>query len=157
MFSDPWGLSPDTIKVRLNHLIFGQYHTSIYVAPDDGSPAYSLGAGPESYASALAGRATNLVSDRNRPGDLGPQAAEIVVDPGPQGEAAALRRLRQAEAVYSDKLPYCKLPSNSNNCYNSNSHTSGALNYAGIKAPDDLGHSAPGWDKPVPAGYFAPK
>ena len=46
---------------------------SVRIAPDDGRPAYTLGAGPKSVGRALLGRPTPLVSNRNRAGDTGPE------------------------------------------------------------------------------------
>jgi len=121
-FSDPFGLLPDTIQVQVVRTGPKEYHTSIRVAPDDGSPAFTLGAGPASKVLAVLGLPTSLVSDRNRAGDTGRQAWSITIDPGAQGEAAAIRRLKALDAGYCDCLPYELKPEANDPNYNSNGY-----------------------------------
>ena len=68
-FSDPLGLLADTIQVQAVRTGLSEYHTSIRVAPDDGSPAFTLGAGPASKTLAVLQLPTTRVSDRDRGGD----------------------------------------------------------------------------------------
>jgi hypothetical protein len=151
-FWDPFGLEADTISLQVKHVAGGNYHASIRIAPDDGSAAYTLGAGPNSAVFVPLGLAT-LVSDRNRPGDTGPQAWSVALDPGSQGEEAAIRRLKALDAGYCDCLGYEGFPDAGDSNYNSNGYARGLMIGSGLYLPAQSGisrFSLPGWNKPVP-------
>ncbi len=154
-FGDAFGLAADTIQVQVVRTGPTQYHTSIRIAPDDGTPAYTLGAGPKSVGRALLGRLTPLVSNRNRAGDTGPQAWRVTVDPGAQGDAAAIRNLQILDAIYCDCLPYELEPEPGDPNYNSNGYTRGMLERAGLPVPK-IPYHVPGWEKPIPLPTWRP-
>jgi hypothetical protein len=106
---------------------------------------------------AVFGNPTPLVSAFNRPGDTGKQTATYTLDPGPQGEGAAIKKLLAQDAAYGDDLPYELFPGSdaapSGDTYNSNSYTAGMLKAAGIQMPE-MPYNTPGLDKPVPEEQF---
>lgn len=106
-----------------------------------------------------------MASEYNRPGDVGPQTATFTLDPGAQGEDAAIGRLLAADANYGDDLRYEFYPDRGfmakllGDSYNSNSYSAGLLNAADITASGCSGskchgYYVPGFEKPVPASEF---
>jgi hypothetical protein len=107
---------------------------------------FTLGAGPSLFGA--------LRSDVNRPKDTAGGQVSAVVDPGSQGEDAAIGKLLAADANYRDNLPYGSpnIPSD----YNSNSYASGILRAAGLTVPV-LPVPLPLYTNPIPSTYFAPR
>lgn len=124
------------------------------------------GTGPLAVAKAWAGK-ERLKSEYNRPGDTdtGPQEASIMLDPGSQGEDAAIGRLLEADANYAGKERSEFYPDQGfmskflGNGYNSNSYSAGLLRAAGIPAlgcsgSSSSGYYVPGFRKPIPTDKF---
>ena len=150
-YIDPFGL--DTIQLQVVRTGPTQYHTSIRIAPDNGHKAFTLGAGPESVGRAVLGASTPLVSDRDRPGDIGDQTERITLDLGGQSENEVIKKLATQDAHYSDEQPYELEPEAGDRNFNSNSYTAGMLRAAGIPVPI-LKYNVPGFDKPLPESSF---
>ena len=146
-FRDPFGL--DTIQLQIVKTGPTQYHTSIRIAPDNGHKAFTLGAGPASVWRAVLGKPTSLVSQPNRPGDTGRQAARITLDLGGQSENEVIRKLVTQDQHYKDNLPYELEPEATDPHYNSNSYTATMLRAAGITIPV-INFNVPGFEKPIP-------
>ena len=147
-FQDPFGL--DTIQIQIVKVpLSTKYHTSIRIAPDNGHKAFTLGAGPCSIPRAVAGASTTLVSDRDRPGDVGEQTERITLDLGGQPENQVIKKLADQDAAYGDDLPYTLEPAPGASTFNSNSYVAAMLRAAGVIIPV-LKYEVPGFDNPLP-------
>lgn len=163
-FTDPFGLEADTLQLRVKRIGLGQHHVSIYIAPDDpevwqdhpafdGRTSITLGAASNSTLRSLLGFDAKLVSTVNRPGDATGIVSVYSLDPGPQGENAAISRLLILNSNYGDNLSYCLFPWATDNCYNSNRWTPGILQAADVAVPE-ISEEIPGYNKPVPESEF---
>jgi len=164
----------NAIKVWVQEVAVGNYHTSIKIEPEDqelykNDPRFknsdqngirfaTIGAGPESFINATLGLDTNLISNPNRERDTdlsikipGMESSNLVPS---NLENQYITTLFRLDNNYKDNLLYDKFPNlNNQNGYNSNSYISGILNAAGI-TPPQIDLKLPGYRKPVPSKYF---
>lgn len=161
-FSDPFGLSADTIEVRWHEVAgTGKNHASIRIAPDDqerwrsdprfqagadGRVSVTLGAGPKACIPV----GSCLVSELNRPTDVEGQDGTMVLNIGNQDENEVISSMLRNDARYGDNLRYKLFPSAGGQGWNSNSYASGMLAWAGIKPPALPANTFPGWGKTIP-------
>ena len=155
-YTDPFGLTADTIKVQWHKFASG-FHTSIKITPDDqkrwaNDPRFRSGSVTLGAAGMVClGQGVCLVSNLNRPTDVAPQASQVV-NIGDRDENQVIEQLLRADAKYGDNLQYNLLPSSTGQGYNSNSYTAGILLQAGIQPPQ-LPVWVPGFDRPIPLPF----
>jgi RHS repeat-associated protein len=134
------------------------YHSYVWIEPENGSPAFSLGAGRVSASD------PRLESNPRRTNDMNPKLRKGCVEvklPCPEDEFIDL--LLKLDAQYGDNLPYGvpdvgishPVTGLLEKRYNSNSYTSGLLKAAGA-APPRLPKWAPGYETPIPPRHFRP-
>ena len=94
----------------------------------------------------------NLVSRPNSDRYSERERETEIAPPMNRSDTRFIKDLLHGESLYQNNLPYCGIPTATNDCYNSNSYARGILRYAGVPNPPDIGQYAPGWDKPIPLG-----
>lgn len=159
-----------SVELQSHEVALDWEHTSIRITPrnekykddprfsqvdEDGKRYATIGAGPV-YNS--------LVSELNRPKDVGPHPGRIPMGPKDcNEETKIIDTVLAKDRNYQDDLDYDLFPASTkadqawywaDDSYNSNSYVSGLIDAAGLSKPIINRESHPGWDKPVPSENF---
>ncbi|MBX7157271.1 MAG: hypothetical protein K1X66_02630 [Verrucomicrobiae bacterium] len=159
-----------SVELQSHQVALGYEHTSVRVTPKDekykDDPRFSqLDEDGKRYATIGAGPVYNtLVSELNRPKDVGPHPGRIPMGPKDcKKEAEVIDTVLAKDGNYQDDLDYDLFPASTkadqawywaDDSFNSNSYVSGLIDATGLPKPIINRETHPGWDKPLPAENF---
>lgn len=169
-YIDPRGLD---IEYANHEVANGMYHSKIIITPDNqaayvNDPRFQqFDAQGRRFATVGAGPADllRLTYGVNRPRDVNVPAAfrkKLDIPCEYADEDAAIRRLFELGDIYNQhRTSYTLIPRNIFGIptgWNSNSFISGIGAAAGFNmpSPNETGFSTPGYQNPLPAGFFRP-